>query len=70
MYPFFKQRIAYGRRIRERAECLLEAHGPDARAEALSAADEPGIPEAERSFWRAVAARLARLAAGPGRLAA
>ena len=57
------ERVAYGRSIRDRATCLLEAHGAQARAEALIAAGEPGIPEAERNFWEAVAARIARLGA-------
>ena len=39
---------------------LLEAHGPEAREEALRAAQEPGLAAAERSFWEAVAARVAR----------
>jgi hypothetical protein len=55
-----KERAAYGRTIRQRAVCLLEAHGPDAWGEALSAAREPGLADAERSFWEAVAARVAR----------
>ena len=72
MHPFFERRIAYGRRISDRAAWLLEAHGAArALAEAESAAAEPGLPEAERAFWLAVAARIARLAAAPkGLLAA
>ena len=61
MHPFFERRIAYGRRISDRAACLLEAHGAGALAEAEGAAAEPGLPEAERAFWQAVAARIARL---------
>ena len=53
-------RIAYGRSIRHRALCLLEAHGREAKEEALRASQEPGLPAAERSFWEAVAARVAR----------
>lgn len=61
MFPHLQERVAYGRSIRQRATCLLEAYGPDeARAEALRAADEPGLAEAERSFWHAVADRIAR----------
>jgi hypothetical protein len=61
MHPFFHARIAYGREVRLRAACLIEAHGQAAEAEAWLAAGEPGIPAAERNFWEAVAARLARL---------
>jgi hypothetical protein len=60
MFPHLQERVAYGRSIRERASCLLEAHGPEAREEALRAAQEPGLAAAERSFWEAVAARVAR----------
>lgn len=61
MSGFFEERIAYGRSIRERALCLLDAHGPLAEAEARDAASEPGITEAERRFFEAVALRVARL---------
>ena len=61
MFPHLQERVAYGRSIRQRATCLLEAHGPEeARTEALRAASEPGLAEAERSFWQAVADRLER----------
>ena len=60
MFPHLQERVAYGRSIRERASCLLEAHGPEARDEALRAAQEPGLAAAERSFWEAVAARVSR----------
>lgn len=60
MHAFMKQRIAYGRSIRERAEQLIEAHGARAEAEAMAAAQEPGAAVAERSFWESVAARVAR----------
>jgi hypothetical protein len=60
MIPNLEARVAYGRSIRQRAACLLEAHGPEAEAEALRAAGEPGLAAAERSFWEAVAARVAR----------
>ena len=55
-----EERAAYGRTIRHRAICLLEAHGHEAWGEALKASREPGVGEAERSFWEAVAARIAR----------
>ena len=55
-----EERAAYGRTIRQRAFCLLEAHGPEAWGEALNASREPGLGDAERSFWEAVAARVAR----------
>ena len=35
MIPNLEARVAYGRSIRQRAACLLEAHGPEAEAEAL-----------------------------------
>jgi hypothetical protein len=60
MVERLEERAAYGRVIRQRAVCLLEAHGQEAWGEALSAAREPGLAEAERSFWEAVAARIAR----------
>jgi hypothetical protein len=60
MVEKLEQRAAYGRTIRHRAICLLEAHGPEAWAEAMRASREPGLAEAERSFWLAVAARVAR----------
>jgi hypothetical protein len=63
------ERVEYGRMIRDRAACLLEAHGSRAQAEALIAACEPGIPDAERSFWEAVAARIVRLGTPPRGLA-
>lgn len=58
-----KDRIAYGRRVRHRALCLIEAHGPHAEALARDAAAEFALPAAERAFWLAVADRIARLAA-------
>ncbi|HET9069927.1 MAG TPA: hypothetical protein VFN28_14885 [Amaricoccus sp.] len=60
MFPYLEERIAYGRSIRQRARCLIDAHGSGACAEALRAAGEPGVAAAERSFWTAVAARVAR----------
>ena len=60
MTSSLEQRIAYGRSIRDRAHCLIEAHGLDAEDEALLAAREPGLAAADRSFWEAVAARIAR----------
>ena len=60
MTPLLAERIDYGRTIRDRAACLIEAHGLLAEAEALKAGREPGLSEAERTFWEAVAARVAR----------
>ena len=60
MVDRIEERAAYGRTIRERALCLMYAHGPEAWAEAVRAAREPGIAAGERSFWEAVAARIAR----------
>lgn len=58
-------RIAYGRAIRERADCLLDAHGPAAVAHARMAAQVSREAEAERNFWEAVADRVARHFAEP-----
>jgi hypothetical protein len=60
MFPHLEERVAYGRSIRLRATCLIDAHGTAAEAEARRAAQEPGLAAAERSFWEAVAARVAR----------
>jgi hypothetical protein len=60
-----EERAAYGRTVRQRAFCLLDSHGPDAWAEARRAAHEPGIAAAERSFWEAVADRVARQLGNP-----
>ncbi|HYN46085.1 MAG TPA: hypothetical protein VES64_05295 [Allosphingosinicella sp.] len=65
MHPLLAERVDYGRAIRDRAACLLEAHGPLAEGEALKGAREPGVAAAERNFWEAVAARIARLARAP-----
>jgi len=54
------ERIEYGRTIRERAECLLAAHGRAAEAEARLAARLAGAAAAERDFWDAVADRAGR----------
>ena len=61
MFPHLEERVAYGRSIRQRACCLIEAYGDAAEAEALRAAQEPGLGAAEQSFWVAVAGRVARL---------
>lgn len=66
MFPHLEERVAYGRSIRQRASCLVDAHGPRAEAEALQAAEEPGLAAADRSFWTAVAARIARGRAAGG----
>ena len=60
MVDKIEERAAYGRTIRARATCLLDSHGPEAWGEALLASREPGIAAGERSFWEAVAARVAR----------
>lgn len=70
MVAKIEERAAYGRTIRERAVCLIDSHGPEARAEALRAAEEPGIAAGEQSFWQAVAARIARELARPDASAA
>jgi hypothetical protein len=54
-------RIAYGRAIRDRALCLIEAHGVHAAELARDAGSETGLPEAQRGFWMAVAERIERL---------
>jgi hypothetical protein len=61
------ERVAYGRAIRARADCLIEAYGDRALEQARQAAVEPGLPAAERSFWDAVADRIVRATtpAGP-----
>ena len=64
MLPNLNARIAYGRSIRARADCLLEAHGPAAAVEASRAASEPGVTDVERAFWEAVAERIERLGRG------
>jgi hypothetical protein len=56
-------RIAYGRAIRDRALCLIEAHGVHAAGLARDAASEMGLPEPQRVFWDSVAARIDRIAA-------
>lgn len=66
MSPQLEDRIAYGRAIRVRALCLIEAHGRAAEAMVRDATAEAGLPFAERSFLEAVAARIARFSAGPG----
>lgn len=58
-----RERVEYGRAIRQRALCLIEAHGPTARGHCTAAADEAGLPEADRSFLTMVAARIARMQA-------
>jgi len=65
MKPELEKRIAYGRSIRERAECLIAAHGPSAEIEARLAAAMAGTLAAERRFWEAVAERVARVTAAP-----
>jgi hypothetical protein len=54
------ERAAYGRAIRERAQSLIEAFGPEAAERAAEAAAEPGATAEDRCFWRAVAERVMR----------
>ncbi len=65
MSPRLRDRIDYGRAIRLRALCLVEAHGHAAEAVVREACAQTGLPVAERCFLAAVAVRLARLAAAP-----
>ncbi|MBP7243164.1 hypothetical protein [Amaricoccus sp.] len=60
-----KERVDYGRAVRERASCLMEAHGPGALAVLHDAVEQAGLPIGERLFLEAVAERLARLARAP-----
>ena len=64
MHQALADRIEYGRAIRLRAECLLDAHGRTAAAHARLAA-LASRAEAERSFLEAVAARVTRLTSEP-----
>lgn len=61
MPPRLRDRIDYGRVVRVRALCLIEAHGAAAGAIVRQASAESGLPIAERAFLEAVAARVARL---------
>jgi hypothetical protein len=63
MRPRFEERIDYGRAIRDRALCFVEAHGARAPAVLAEAVCDAGLPEVERLFLEAVAARVARLSA-------
>jgi hypothetical protein len=63
MTPQMKERIAYGRSIRARAACLIDAHGELAQLEARIAAGDRDLTEADRLFWEAVAGRVARQSA-------
>ncbi|MBP7002036.1 hypothetical protein [Amaricoccus sp.] len=66
-----EERLAYGRLVRERALCLMEAHGAAATAVLHDAVAEAGLPIGERMFLEAVGARIDRLARAPqGRLGA
>jgi hypothetical protein len=61
MLPFFSERIAYGRAIREEAECLARRCGlTEAEQQARAAAADHGRDAGERMFFAAVAMRLAR----------
>lgn len=69
MSPRLRDRIDYGRMVRVRALCLVEAHGAAAEAMLRSACSDPGLPIAEQTFLQAVAARVARLSLAPPPLA-
>lgn len=60
MSPIMKERIAYGRSIRARAACLIDAHGERAQVEARLAAGDRDLSEADRLFWAAVEGRVVR----------
>jgi hypothetical protein len=64
------ERLALGRAIRERAAETVAARGRLADVAAWSAARAPDLPEQERFFREAVAARVSRMLAfvGIGRL--
>ena len=66
MLPRLHDRILYGRAIRVRALCLIEAHGRAAEAVVRDATADEGLPVAERSFLQAVADRIARFTDDPG----
>lgn len=67
MRPELEERIAYGRAVRERAVCLMAAHGVDAGPMAHAAATDPALPMAHRLFFEAVERRIERIAAAPRR---
>jgi hypothetical protein len=58
-----RERVEYGRAIRQRALCLIEAHGVSAPRLCAAAAAEAGLPAADRNFLTMVGARIARLQA-------
>ena len=62
-----RDRIAYGRAVRLRAICLIEAHGDAAGPIVRQASADSGLPIAERSFLEAVAVRVDRLNAAKTR---
>ena len=66
MSPRLEDRIEYGRAIRVRALCLIEAHGRAAEAVVRDATADAGLPVAERSFLEAVADRIAQFSVLPG----
>lgn len=55
------ERVALGREIRSEAERLVASRGRLAEAAAWLAARAPGLPEADRGFREAVAARVSRI---------
>jgi len=64
MHQALTDRIEYGRAIRRRADCLLDAHGRAAVAHARMAA-KVSRADAERCFLEAVAERVVRLTSEP-----
>lgn len=64
-----RERVEYGRAIRQRALCLIDAHGADATGRCADAAQAAGLPEADRAFLAMVGARIARLQAPAPRAA-
>lgn len=69
MQRHLRERVEYGRAVRRRALCLMDAHGPSARLLCSEAATVAGLPVAERHFLQAVEARIARLQRGAGHAA-
>lgn len=65
MRQLLEERIAYGRAVRERALCLVEAHGAQAKTVLREAVEEAGLPVGERLFLEAVHDRVDRLFRAP-----
>ncbi len=60
MHEHLQNRIDYGRRIRAEADRLLAEYGERARTMAAGTVEDPGLPEHEKAFRTAVAARVSR----------